>query len=161
MKVLSPEVEIAREELKLAKEIGKDELEGIVKERLSYLKAGEVRISPHSGVILERKVSPGGFVRTGDTAYRIADISKVWVIAEVPQQYAGSVKRGMRVMLSPVGSNETFYGRVAYIFPEVDKEAKTLKVRIDLPRRDLKINQLLEVYFEKPLGNILQCQKVL
>ncbi len=155
MKVLSPEVEIAREELKLAKEMGKGELEGIVKERLSYLKAGEVITSSHSGVILERKVSPGGFVKAGDTAYRIADISKVWVIAEVPQQYAGSVKRGMRVMLSPVGSNETFYGRVEYIFPEADKEARTLKVRIDLPRRDLKINQLFEVYFEKPLGNIL------
>ncbi len=155
MRILSPEVEIAQAELRLSKEMGRKELEKLVQERLSYIKAGEVISSPYSGVIVERKVSPGGFIKAGDTAYRIADISKVWVIAEVPQEYAVSVKKGMKVMLSPVGSHESMYGKVEYIFPEADREARTIRVRIDLPRKDLKINQLFEVYFEMSLGKVL------
>lgn len=154
MRIMSPETRLAQEELKLAREMGRKELEKAVLERLNYLKAGEVVSSPHSGIILERRVSSGSFLKAGDLAYKIADISRVWVIAEVPQEYARSVKRGMSVMINPIGG-ESLFGKVAYIFPEVDKETRTIKVRIDLPRKDLKINQLVEVYFERPLGEVL------
>ncbi len=154
MRVMSPEAELAKAELKLAKEMGRKELERAVLERLSYLKAGELITSPYGGLVLERKVYPGGFLKAGDVAYRIADISRVWVIADVPQEYARSVRKGMRVMVKPVGGEEVF-GKVDYIFPEADREARTIKVRIDLPRKDLKINQTLEVYFEKPVGKVL------
>jgi Cu(I)/Ag(I) efflux system membrane fusion protein len=157
MRVLSPEVEVAKEELRLAKELGRRELERAVLEKLSYLKAGEVIGSPYSGVIIERKVSPGGYVKAGETAYRIADISKVWVVTEVPFIMASSIRRGMKVLITPVGSEESFEGLVDYIFPEANKESRTLRVKISLPNRSikLKVNQLVEVYFEKPLGEAL------
>ncbi|MEJ5338464.1 MAG: efflux RND transporter periplasmic adaptor subunit [Aquificaceae bacterium] len=154
MRIMSPEGEIAQAELRLARDMGRKELEKLVLERLSYLKAGDVVTSPYSGVVLERRVSPGGFLKAGDVAYRIADISRVWVIAEVPQEYAGSVKRGMKVLVSPVGG-ESVSGRVDYIFPEANRDARTVRVRIDLPGKGLKINQLVEVYFERPLGEAL------
>ena len=157
MRVISPEAQIAKEELKLAKELGRKDLEEAVIEKLNYLKVGEVITSPYRGVILERKVYPGGSVKAGDTAYKIADISKVWIIAEVPQEYASLVKRGMEVLVSPVGSDKSFIGKVDYIFPEADRQARTIKVRISLPNKEakLKINQLVDVYFEKSLGTVL------
>lgn len=157
MRVLSPDVEVAKSELDLARKVGKKELEDLVLQRLAYLTEGEVINSPYSGVILERKVSKGGFLKAGDTAYKIADVSNLWVIAEVPQIYSGYVKRGMDVMVQPVGSQDFLIGKVSYIFPEADRESRTLKVRIDLPKgiESLKINQMVEVYFEKPLGVVL------
>lgn len=157
MRVLSPEAQIAREELRLAKEFGKKDLEKAVMERLSYLKVGEVVFSPYEGVVLERKVSPGGYLKAGDVAYRIADISRVWVIAEVPQEDAPIIRKGMQVLVSPVGSQESFVGSVDYIFPEADRQARTIKVRISFPNKGakLKINQMVDVYFERQLGNAL------
>ncbi|SNZ10866.1 efflux RND transporter periplasmic adaptor subunit [Hydrogenobacter hydrogenophilus] len=157
MRVVNPDVQIAKEELKLAKELGRKDLEKAVLEKLNYLKVGEVITSPYRGVILEKKVYAGGYTKAGDTAYKIADISSVWVIAEVPQEYSSLVKRGTQVLISPVGSEESFTGRVDYIFPEADRQARTIKVRISIPDKEtkLKINQLVDVYFEKPLGVVL------
>lgn len=157
MKVLSPDVEIAKAELDLAKKVGEKKLEELVLQRLSYIKEGEVIKSPYSGVILERKAFKGGFLKAGDMAYRIGDVSSLWVIAEVPQVYSEYVRKGIRVMVLPVGSKDTIFGKVSYIFPEADKESRTLRVRIDLPKGlgTLKVNQMVEVYFEKPLGEVL------
>ncbi|WP_340695666.1 efflux RND transporter periplasmic adaptor subunit [Hydrogenobacter thermophilus] len=157
MKILSPDVEVTKEELRLAKELGRKDLEKAVLEKLSYLREGEVIRSPYSGVILERRVSPGGFLKAGDVAYKIANVSSVWVIAEIPQEDAYAVKKGMEVLISPEGIQESYTGRVDYVFPEADKMARTVKVRISLPNRNafLKINQLVDVYFEKPLGEVL------
>jgi len=155
MKVLSPEVEIAREELRIAREIGKQELEKAVLEKLSYFRVGEVISSPHGGVILERRVSPGSFLKAGDVAYKIADFSKIWIIGEVPQEYGSHVSKGTRVLVKPVGSSEEYIGKVDYIFPEADRSARTVRVRISLPNKNLKINQLVDLYFEKPIGEVL------
>ncbi len=146
-----------RFELKLAEELKREDLRKAALQKLSYLKAGDVISSPYSGVIVERKVYEGGFLKAGDVAYKIADISKVWVIAEVPQEYAGIIKKGTQVLVSPVGQEESYEGIVDYIFPEADKMARTIKVRINLPNKNakLKINQMVDVYFERPLGNVL------
>ncbi len=157
MRVVSPDLEIAKEELKLAKELGKEDLEKAVLEKLNYLKVGEVITSPYIGVILEKRVNPGGYTKAGDTAYKIADISSVWIISEIPQEYLSFIKRGIQVLVSPVGSEESFTGKVEYIFPEADRQARTVKVRISIPNKEtkLKINQLVDIYFEKPLGVVL------
>jgi Cu(I)/Ag(I) efflux system membrane fusion protein len=44
----------------------------------------------------------------------------------VPQEYASLVKRGMEVLVSPVGGDKSFTGRVDYIFPEADRQARTI-----------------------------------
>ncbi|MGB9874467.1 MAG: efflux RND transporter periplasmic adaptor subunit, partial [Hydrogenobacter sp.] len=108
MRVVNPDVQIAKEELKLAKELGRKDLEKAVLEKLNYLKVGEVITSPYRGVILEKKVYAGGYTKAGDTAYKIAGISSVWVIAEVPQEYSSLVKRITQVLITPVGSQESF-----------------------------------------------------
>ncbi|MDQ7081735.1 MAG: efflux RND transporter periplasmic adaptor subunit [Aquificota bacterium] len=89
MRVLSPDIQVALEELRLAEEKGDQELIRKAREKLEYLKIKEIVRSPVNGVIIEKKVFEGGYVREGQTAYRIADIGNVWIVAELPLNLAG------------------------------------------------------------------------
>ncbi len=158
MKVLSPDIQIAIEELKLAEKKGDPELVKKAKEKLEYLKTEELVTSPVSGVILEKKVYEGGYLREGMTAYRIADISTVWVIAEIPFKLARYIKRGTTSIITPEDNPENVLeGRVDYIFPEADPTARTLKVRVKMKNKgiDLKPEALVEVRFNVPIGKVL------
>lgn len=156
LKVLSPDLEIAKEELKLAKSLNREDLEKAVLEKLRYLGKGEVIVSPVNGVITKKGVYDGGFIKSGEVAYEIVDTSTLWIIAEIPQIYSSSVKKNMEVLITPVGSEDSITGKIDYIFPEANKETKTFKCRIKVVKpKDLKINQLVDILIEKPLGRIL------
>ena len=158
MRVLSPDIQIAMDELRLAEEKGDEELIRKAKEKLEYLKIKEVVRSPVDGVILEQKVYEGGYVKEGQTAYRIADISTVWIVAEIPLKQARYVKKGTLALITPEDDPENLIeGEVDYIFPEADPMAKTVKVRIKAKNKGiaLKPNALVEVLFEVPLGEVL------
>ena len=158
MKILSPDIEVAKEELRLAEKIGDKELIEQAKRKLEYLKAGRIIRSPVSGVILEKKVYEGGYVKEGQTAYRIADISTVWIIAEVPFNKAHYIHKGTKALIIPEDNPENVIeGRVDYIFPEANKMARTVKVRIKAKNKGilLKPNALVEVRFEIPIGEVL------
>ncbi len=158
MRVLSPDIQIALDELRLAKEKGDPELIKKAKEKLEYLKVKEVVRAPVSGVILEQKVFEGGYVREGQTAYRIADISTVWIVAQIPFKQARYVKKGTLALITPEDDPENMIeGEVDYIFPEADHMAKTVKVRIRAKNKGiaLKPNALVDVLFEVPIGEVL------
>ncbi len=158
MRVLSPDIQIALDELRLAEKKGDPELIKRAKEKLGYLRIKEVVRSPVSGVILEQKVYEGGYVKEGQTAYRIADISTVWIVAEIPFKQVRYVRKGTVALITPEDDPENLIeGEVDYIFPEADHMAKTVKVRIKAKNRGitLKPNALVEVLFEVPLGEVL------
>ncbi len=154
MKILSPDVKIAEEELKLSKEIDKG-LEKLSQEKLNYLKSGEIVHSPIEGIIIEKKVNPGSFLKSGDVAYTIANVNFLWVIAEVPQNLTNYVKKGQRVVIIPVGDDNMIDGTVDYIFPIADKDSKTVKVKIKVKDKNLKINQTVNIMFENSLNKSL------
>ena len=158
MKVLSPDIQIALEELRLAEEKGDKELIKKAKEKLEYLKTKELVRSPVSGVILEKRVFEGGYVKEGQTAYRIADISTVWIVAQIPFKQARYVKKGTLALITPEDDPENLIeGEVDYIFPEADHMSKTVKVRIKAKNKGiaLKPNALVDVLFEVPIGEVL------
>ena len=158
MRVLSPDIQIALDELRLAEKKGDPELIRKAKEKLEYLKIKEVVRSPVNGVILEQKVYEGGYVKEGQTAYKIADISTVWIVAEIPFKQARYVRKGTLALITPEDDPENMIeGEVDYIFPEADHMAKTVKVRIKAKNRGiaLKPNALVDVLFEVPIGEVL------
>ncbi|NPA40779.1 MAG: efflux RND transporter periplasmic adaptor subunit [Aquificae bacterium] len=158
MKVLSPDIQVALDELKLAQQKGDPELIKRAKEKLQYLKTDSVIRSPVSGVIIQKKVYEGGYVKEGQTAYRIADISTVWIVAEIPLKQARYVRKGTFALITPEDDPENLIeGKVDYIFPEADPMAKTVKVRIKAKNKGiaLKPNSLVEVLFEVPVGEVL------
>ena len=94
-------------------------------------------LAPRDGLVLERNAVDGMRAAAGDVLFRIADISTVWVLADVPEHDLGSVKVGqpvtVRVRSLP---DRTFTGRVGLIYPQVNKETRTTRVRIELPNPD-------------------------
>ncbi len=158
MKILSPDIEVAMREYELAKEKGDEELIRSAKEKLEYLKAQSIIRSPIDGLIIKKFVNEGGYVKEGQTAYRIVDISEVWVIAEIPYRLFPYVEEGMEVLVTPRDNPEEMYdGVVDYIFPQTDRMARTVKVRIkiDNPEYKLKPDTLVEILLEKELGEAL------
>jgi len=90
-------------------------------------------LSPVSGVVLEKKAVAGMRFMPGETLYQIADVSSVWVLADVFERDIGLVKAGQKVKLGINAYPEkSFEGRVAYIYPTLKAETRTVPVRIEL-----------------------------
>lgn len=90
--------------------------------------------APRDGIVLQRNAVEGMKASPGDVLFRLADISTVWVVADVPEYQLGAVKVGatatIRLRSRP---GQTFSGRVALIYPQVATDTRTTKVRIEIP----------------------------
>lgn len=105
-------------------------------------------MAPRGGVVLERMAVEGMMAKAGETLFRIADTSTVWVIAEVPEAALMDVSAGAEVRVSFSGlAGAPLIGRVNTIYPEVDMTTRTGKLRIELPNPDgwLLANMFAEV----------------
>lgn len=108
-------------------------------------------LSPTDGFVLERRATTGMMAEAGDILFRIADGSRIWVIADVPEYDAASVWKGasarVRVRTLP---GKVFEGVINLIYPEVQTQTRTTKVRIELPNPDglLLANMYAEVEIE-------------
>jgi membrane fusion protein, copper/silver efflux system len=94
-------------------------------------------LAPRDGVVLERNVVDGMKTQAGEVLFRLADISSIWVLADVPEFDLGSVRPGARVKIrirSLPGQN--FEGPVSLIYPQVGEATRTTRVRIELPNPD-------------------------
>jgi RND family efflux transporter MFP subunit len=88
--------------------------------------------SPRDGIVVEKMVVEGQMVDAGMKLYRLADLSLVWVIAQIYEQDLAFVKVGQEavVRLSYLPDRE-FRGRVTYIYPTLDEKTRTAKVRME------------------------------
>ena len=89
--------------------------------------------SPATGVVLEKKAVAGMRFMPGEMLYQIADVSSVWVLADVFERDIAQVKAGQKVK---VGINaypdKSFTGTVAYVYPTLKADTRTVPVRIEL-----------------------------
>lgn len=186
--VYSPELVTAQEELllaaRMAESVGESVVEGVAegardllesaKRRLRYwdipeaeirriLETGEVSRTltlhvPVSGIVMEKGVVQGQAFRPGTNLYMIADLSTVWIHAEVFEADAALVREGMpaeiRVAALP---GRVFAGRVEYVYPTLGERTRSMKARISLPnpRADLKPGMYATVTFAADLGEAL------
>jgi Cu(I)/Ag(I) efflux system membrane fusion protein len=97
--------------------------------------------SPATGDIVEKKIIQGQRVVAGDELFRIADHSRVWVIAEVAEADSGEIREGMRATVTlRAFATEPQDGVVSFIYPEMmNPETRTVTVRIELPNPDGKM----------------------
>ena len=92
--------------------------------------------SPVGGIVMEKSAVAGMHITTGQTLYRIADLSTVWIEADVYETEVPSVRVGERASVTlDAYPGEHFTGRVIYIYPYVDEKTRTNKVRYELPNR--------------------------
>jgi len=114
--------------------------------------------SPMSGVVVAREVNLGAHVRAGALLYRIADPSQVWVVADVFEQDLPHVAVGQEVRVEiPHSSEREREGRISYVYPTLDPNRRTGRVRIELdnPEGFLSPGMLANVTFSVPLGEHL------
>jgi Cu(I)/Ag(I) efflux system membrane fusion protein len=90
--------------------------------------------APVSGVILEKNALQGMRFLPGEMLYRLADLSVVWVVAEIFEQDVGLVKEGQsaEIILNAL-PGKRFHGKVSFIYPTLNSDTRTVKLRIELP----------------------------
>jgi Cu(I)/Ag(I) efflux system membrane fusion protein len=87
-------------------------------------------IAPRSGVVVNRGVTLGTSVDPSTTLLTIADLSRVWILAEVPEADIPAVRVGSRAQLEfPASGRPAFAARVDFLYPTLSERTRTLRVR--------------------------------
>lgn len=167
--IYSPMLVSAEEELLLAKRLQRDvsagssdaqqnaaDLLSSARRRLAYWdipegdiaaieQSGQVQRtltlrSSASGYVLEKNVVAGQKIMAGDPLYRVADLSGVWIEGEVFEQDLAAVHVGQMVHADfQALPGEHRMGRISYIYPTVNPETRTARVRVVLPNGDMRL----------------------
>jgi Cu(I)/Ag(I) efflux system membrane fusion protein len=188
LEIYSPELVSAQEELLLARRLderlGASGVEGVAAgstdllasawRRLRYwdiseaqiervLRTGEVQKTltlhaPVSGIVMEKNVLVGQAVDPGENLYLIADLSEVWVEAELFEADVALIHEGMPATIEVAAlPGQTFEGRVEYVYPTLREETRSMKARISLPNPGgrFKPGMFATVRLQRSLGEVL------
>lgn len=115
-------------------------------ERTQTVPASIQILAPADGVVLERNVSPGLKFDRGMELFRIADLSRVWVIADVFEREARYIRPGMRARVSLPHRGEAFDATVTRVPPQFEPSTRSLKVRLELenPENELRPDTIVD-----------------
>lgn len=114
--------------------------------------------SPVSGYVTERNALPNLYVQPETRLYTVADLSKVWVMAQIFQNDAARIKPGDPAEITlDAYPNAVFRGHVEYVLPQLDVATRTLPVRLVFPNPGLKLKpgMYVNVGVKLPLGRQL------
>ena len=148
-KIKSGEAEVARERQRLL-------LLGLTPQQVNALRSAsqigsEVSLpAPVSGTVISRTVNAGEVIEATKEVMRIADLSSIWVIAQVYEKDLARVRVGSGAsMTSAAYPGRVFRGRVSYVDPSLDPATRTAQVRIEVanPEQMLKIGMYVNVVF--------------
>ncbi len=96
--------------------------------------------APSSGIVLTREALPGKYVEPGTTLYEVADLSTVWISADIYESEVAAVTLNQPASVAFAAyPGENFRGTVSYIYPSLNTEARTVRVRLELPNPGLKL----------------------
>jgi Cu(I)/Ag(I) efflux system membrane fusion protein len=112
--------------------------------------------APVDGIVMEKMVQKGQNIDEGMELFKIADLSTVWVMADVYQNELPWVKLGQSVdiELSYLGG-KSFKGKITFVYPYLNEETKTVKVRVEVPNThniDLKPEMFATVKIASPVA---------
>ena len=122
-------------------------------------KSGETRRtltfrSPVSGIITEKKAVQGMRFIPGEALYQVADLSSVWVVADVFEQDIGLVKAGKVKAKVSINAypGKVFEGAITYVYPTLKTETRTVSVRIELSNPGLLLKPGMFAQVELPVA---------
>jgi len=96
--------------------------------------------APSSGVVLKREAFPDKYVEPDTTLYELADLSTVWTNADIYEYEIASVKLNQPAAVTFAAyPGETFRGKVIYIYPYLNEQTRTVRVRLEFPNPGLKL----------------------
>jgi cobalt-zinc-cadmium efflux system membrane fusion protein len=113
--------------------------------------SGSSVVSTIQGVVVERKVATGQVVQPSDVMFVVANLNRVWAVAQVPEQQVSQVKAGQSVRIEvPALAHEKILGKLIYVGQTVNPETRTVLVRTELDNKDgrLKPSMLATMLIE-------------
>ena len=128
----------------------------------SLVKSGESKRiltfrSPVNGIVAEKKAIAGMRFMPGEALYQIADLSAVWVIADVFEQDIGQVKQGAKARIEiNAYPGKVFEGRITYIYPTLKAETRTVSVRVELANPGGLLKPGMFAQMQLPVGSKAQ-----
>jgi cobalt-zinc-cadmium efflux system membrane fusion protein len=119
--------------------------------------------TPVSGSVTERLVNAGAGIEAGKPLFTIANISNLWVIANVPEAQVRSLRTGTTAQVRTAGRGDPITGRVTYIDPILKEETRTARVRVEITNTGerFKVGNFVEVSFRTRSGEDASGAKVL
>jgi RND family efflux transporter MFP subunit len=120
------------------------ELWGVTEKQMEAPETGGV---PHttlyasaSGSVVERKVTQGQYVNAGDTLFTVADLSEVWIKADVYEDQLPQIRRGQEVEItSEAVPNRTLHGHVDFIEPQANPQTRTVPVHVHVANPGMRL----------------------
>lgn len=115
--------------------------------------------APASGYVIEKNVVEGAAIKAGDRVLRLAALDKVWVEADVFEGDLARIAKGQPATISlSYIPDRAFEGKVTFVYPYLDPNARTGRVRIELPNSglELKPDMYANVTFHVALGDRVQ-----
>lgn len=154
--IYSPDLLATQQELLIARGSGDSALVEAARRRLALFGLSDSQIAhieqtgeaerrinyyaPFDGYVMELGVRQGASVQPDTKLLQLADLSSVWVLADIPEAQAAWIKRGDAVRVEvPALPGERFTGRVDYLYPELIEATRTLRIRILLNNTHLKL----------------------
>jgi cobalt-zinc-cadmium efflux system membrane fusion protein len=97
-------------------------------------------VSSLDGTVIERKVTTGQVVQPADAMFVVADLSHVWIVADIPEQNAGMMRIGESVEAEVAAlPGRRIKGQLSFVAATVNPDTRTIRVRMDLPNPDREL----------------------
>ena len=112
-------------------------------------------VAQAGGIVIDKPVQQGMRVEAGEALYKTADLSTVWLIAQIQEQDIGAIVPGQRARANFVAfPGRTFVGTVEFIYPSLSAETRTARVRIVIPNADgaLRVAMFANVQVDAAAG---------
>ncbi|MCK9377797.1 MAG: efflux RND transporter periplasmic adaptor subunit [Syntrophobacterales bacterium] len=125
-------------------------------ERTGQVKKHLTLASPANGIVTKRMITQGMYVQAGMPLLEVADLSTIWVDADIYQYELPWIKVGQPVDMSlDYLPGETFRGKIDYIYPYLKEATRTARVRLRFPNPQLKLKpeMFAQVKIESPVAH--------
>ena len=126
-------------------------------------KTGETRrtmtlYAPYTGIVLERMVEVGTEIKPGMPLFKISDLSRLWIEADIYEKDIADVRNGQAVTITfDAYPGKEWTGTIEYTYPYLDGRTRTMKARIALknPGLSIKPEMYAQIQIDLPLGDVL------
>lgn len=120
-----------------ALDLNQKEIEKVKKNKLSY--QGVKIYSPINAIVLQKNINDRGAIKKGNLLMRLANIEKLWFIANIYQKDLGFLKDKMEALVYVDGLDSPIKTKLDYIYPNVDEKDKSVDARFVVDNKDLKL----------------------
>jgi Cu(I)/Ag(I) efflux system membrane fusion protein len=121
--------------------------------------------APIGGTVIHKNASEGKYVKEGENLYQIAELSQLWMRADIYESDMAIIHLGQDVIIhTDAYPDDVFKGKIVFIDPYLDPKTRTVKVRMDVPnpREKLKPGMFVDAYISAPVHEgIMASGKVL